>query len=366
LLSPVASAFALEETLTNIYAMPRLDHLFFFVDRYIAYYKSGPGADHPEATRRWKNAQRVRFNIETKVNPRADFAARTIGAEDFAEIVARTIAAHGLEHRADIQSFDFRTLLYVHQMFPEIRTVCLFGDFPVFADPTIEGSDDGTNLQDENGQNTPWLAGLRWPYLTTKDSAPFRAKPSGGFEGMALSADGTKLLPLLEKPLEDSDGKTLLMHEFDLSKKEFTGVRYQYVLEEKGKSVADFIMLDDTHGLAIERDGTEGDLTGFKAIFEFTLGEPGAPVKKELAADLLKLKDPGELSLPGSEGDVGLGQDFAFPFVTIEAVVLLGTRRIGVLNDNNYPFSLGRHLGTKMPDDNEFIVIDVGRELVSK
>lgn len=38
-------------------------------------------------------------------------------------------------------------------------------------------------------------------------------------------------------------------------------------------------------------------------------------------------------------------------------------RRIGVMNDNNHPSGLGRHLGTKQADDNEFILIDIGRDL---
>jgi glycerophosphoryl diester phosphodiesterase len=100
---------------------------------------------------------------------------------------------------------------------------------------------------------------------------------------------------------------------------------------------------------------------------EITLGEAGSPVHKEPLVDLMKLKDPKELSVPGSsEGDIGIGKEFAFPFNTMESVVLLGTRQIGVLNDNNYPFDSARHQGTKLIDDEEFIVIDVGRELVSK
>jgi hypothetical protein len=45
-------------------------------------------------------------------------------------------------------------------------------------------------------------------------------------------------------------------------------------------------------------------------------------------------------------GDVGLGQTFAMPFVTIEDVVVFDDRTIGVLNDNNFPFSVGRHVGS--------------------
>ena len=59
----------------------------------------------------------------------------------------------------------------------------------------------------------------------------------------------------------------------------------------------------------------------------------------------------------------GLGPDFAFPFVTIEDVVVFGRKRIGVLNDNNFPFSVGRHVGSGQPDDNEFIIIELDQPL---
>jgi hypothetical protein len=40
-----------------------------------------------------------------------------------------------------------------------------------------------------------------------------------------------------------------------------------------------------------------------------------------------------------------------------------GTWHIGVLNDNNFPFSVGRHVGAGRPDDNEFIIIRLDRRL---
>jgi hypothetical protein len=43
------------------------------------------------------------------------------------------------------------------------------------------------------------------------------------------------------------------------------------------------------------------------------------------------------------------------------ARVLVGQRTIGVLNDNNYPSSAGRNPG--VPDNNEFIVIQLTRDL---
>ena len=39
-------------------------------------------------------------------------------------------------------------------------------------------------------------------------------------------------------------------------------------------------------------------------------------------------------------------------------------RAVGVTNDNNYPFSVGRHAeATGEPDDNEFILIRLPEEL---
>src|SRR5262249_57342552 len=126
-----------------------MQQVFNFVTFYVDYYRSGPGSSHPDATRRWRNAAKVRFNIETKVNPRQEFANRTIGPKPFARIVARTIMSNGLEDRADIQSFDFRTLLEVQERFQKIRTVYLFGDFAIFAVHKLTDSVDSTNLQDD-------------------------------------------------------------------------------------------------------------------------------------------------------------------------------------------------------------------------
>jgi len=103
-LSPVSVAFATSRGLMNPYVMPTLQQLFNFVTFYTDYYRTGPGSSHPDANRRWRNAAKVRFNIETKINPRQEFANRTIEPKPFARIVARTIMSNGLEDRADIQS----------------------------------------------------------------------------------------------------------------------------------------------------------------------------------------------------------------------------------------------------------------------
>jgi glycerophosphoryl diester phosphodiesterase len=91
-----------------------------------------------------------------------------------------------------------------------------------------------------------------------------------------------------------------------------------------------------------------------KVIFEAALQGPEQPEMKTPALDLMRLSDPLEISTPGEPGDVGIGKELAF--TTIEDIVVLDRNIIGVINDNNFPFSIGRHAATGQPDDTEFIV----------
>jgi glycerophosphoryl diester phosphodiesterase len=369
-LSPVAAAFARHEGLADPYVMPSTKQLFDFVAFYEEWFRSGPGKDDPGATDRRRNAERVRFNIETKVNPRSDrdelgnrYDQRTIAPLPFTRAVAGAITAAGMQDRADVQSFDLSTLRIVHREFSDIPTVALFGDYPRFADPAIAGSDDGTNLQPQGTEaSSRWLAGMSWPYRSTAQDTPFRAQSSGGFEGMAITPDGRTLVPLLEKPLVGDTG-VLQAFAFDVRSQAYTGDRWTYPLDARGVSVADFQLLDRRHGLVIERDGTQGDLTGFKALEEVRLGRPGTTMGKQPAADLLRIADPDGISGPGGGGDVGLGNPFAMPFTTIEALEVLDRRRVVVVNDDNFPFSVGRHLGSGAPDDDEFVVVRLPRRI---
>ncbi|MBW2261797.1 MAG: esterase-like activity of phytase family protein, partial [Deltaproteobacteria bacterium] len=362
-LSPVSAAFAQEKDLGHVYVMPTLEQLLQFAGFYADWYASGPGEQHPEAKSRAANARQVRFNVEVKLNPRAQFRDLTAGPVKSARAVAGAIVKAGLQSRTSIQSFELGSLLVVQEEHPQIRTACLFGDFPVFPDPSMPGSGRGGNLQDEQGANTPWLAGLSWPYRVTFQDGPPRVPRSGGIEGMALSEDGTKLLPMLEKPLEGGQERTLLIHEFDLESRTFTGTTWRYVLEEGSTSIGDFVMYGATKGLVIERDDAEGPAAAFKAVFDVDLAIVEAPVVKSLLVDLLHIPDPRGISLPADPGDCGVGPEFAFPFFTIEGIVVLDTGRIVVVNDNNYPFSCGRHTGTGQPDDTELIVIELGKKL---
>lgn len=372
-LSPAAVAFAASRSLIDPYVMPSLQQVFEFVTFYADYYKNGAGKTHPDAGKRVKNAQRVRFNIETKINPRSGpdaehgiiYKDRTSGPYTFATAVAEIIVTNNMQDRADIQSFDFRSLLHVQQLFPAIRTVYLFGDFPIYADRSNPDSDDSTNLQDEDGANTPWLAGMVWPYRKTTLGYAARSQRSGGFEGMAISPDAKTLYPLLELPLANptnaGQATTILIHPFDIATRTYTGARHLYPFDAKGTNIGDFILTDATKGLIIERDNTQGDINGFKKIYRIQLNAAGTAVTKTEVVDLTRIADPNALSKGGLTGDVGLGggtpSTFAFPFVTIEDVIIIDPTTIGVINDNNFPFSVGRHVGAKKPDDNEFIMI---------
>ncbi|TJZ69012.1 esterase-like activity of phytase family protein [Chitiniphilus eburneus] len=366
-LSPVAAQLATARGYASLYVPPTLQDVFDLVNAYVAYYRTGAGKGHAEAAKRAKNAERVRFNIETKLNPRSDqdghgnvYRDRTTDAQTMADTVAGVIVANHLEARADIQSFDFRTLIRVQAQFPAIRTVYLFGDFPIYNGPD---SDDGTNMQGEGGGNTPWMAGLYWPYRSTALTDPFRAKRSGGFEGMAISPDGKKLYPLLEQPLHGDDAKTLLIHEFDIASRSYTGVTMKYRLEDRGTNIGDFILINATEGIVIERDPSQGDPNGHKKLYRIKLGGNGETVTKTQLVDLMKIADPQGITAGGKPGDIALGNPFGMPFNTIEDVLLLDAQTLLVIDDNNYPFSVGRHLGTGDPDDSEFVKIRLPQPL---
>ena len=204
------------------------------------------------------------------------------------------------------------------------------------------------------------LPGVRSPQNPFLAGGTPNLPRSRGFEGMAITPDGKRLYPLLEGSLTtDPDQRRLLLNEFDLATRQYTGRRWQYRLEADtatGQSIGDFTAVTDRIFLVIERDNFEGANARFKKIFVVNLDvidEAGFLIKHEVA-DLMRLADPYLLA-----SDTGV---FAFPFQTIESVIPLSQRELGILNDNNYPFSAGRVPG--QPDPNEFILIRLDRPLV--
>jgi hypothetical protein len=200
-------------------------------------------------------------------------------------------------------------------------------------------------------------------------SNPVRTLPanladSGGFEGMALNISGTKLYALMEKAVSgDPVRERLLINEFSLHSKSYTGKTFAYPMENAGNAIGDFTALSDTQFLVIERDNGQGDADDprftspalFKRIYKVDLNridENGFLVKEEVA-DLMNIYDPRDVV-----GDGKTSNMFTFPFTTIEDVLVLDNERLLVIDDNNYPGSAGREFG--VPDNNEFIVIRTG------
>ena len=66
---------------------------------------------------------RVRFSIETKLNPNEPDA--TPSPAVFARALIDVVRAHRLESRVSVQSFDWRTLREVRRRAPAIATVCV-------------------------------------------------------------------------------------------------------------------------------------------------------------------------------------------------------------------------------------------------
>lgn len=194
------------------------------------------------------------------------------------------------------------------------------------------------------------------PYLGTATPSLGRSK---GFEGMAITPDGRRLYTLLEGPLTtDPDQRRLRINEFDLRSRRYTPRHWAYRMEAdaaSGQAIGDLTAVTDRVFLVIERDSLEGPAASFKKIYVVDLDDvddDGFLVKREVA-DLLHIVDPHRLG--------GATDTFRFPFTTIESVIPLSRVHLGVLNDNNYPFSAGRTAG--QPDPNEFIVIRLDEPL---
>jgi glycerophosphoryl diester phosphodiesterase len=219
------------------------------------------------------------------------------------------------------------------------------------------------------GRGLPFVQSPDWPSFVALADADARNDASNllgskGFEGMALSADGTRLYPLLEGPLrDDPERRRLLIPEFDLRARRYTGRTFAYRLEDPGHAIRDFTAVNDDEYLVIERDNEQGAGARFKKVFLINLAESdaGGYARKRELVDLLNIADPAGVSGPATAGVVGLGARFAMPFVTIESVLVQDPATLLIVNDNNYPFSTGRRQGT--PDDTEFVLLRLSERL---
>lgn len=186
---------------------------------------------------------------------------------------------------------------------------------------------------------------------------------SGGLEGLALAPDGRHLFVAVEKALADDPWpERRLILEFDTRRAAFTGRWWTWTVDGPEISIASLACTAGGTLVLTERDGAEGADARVKRIYRARPDSAGAgaPLAKVLVADLLALGDPDGWTA-ATEGSIGLGPDYAFPYVTPECLTVLDSHTLLVANDNNFPFSCGRRPGH--PDPNEFIRILLPRGL---
>lgn len=224
---------------------------------------------------------------------------------------------------------------------------------------------------------------------TPNAGASFRVRRSGGYEGMALTPDGRTLWALLEQPLfapnsNQPEGAFLRLLEFSIERGDWTGRNLRYRLEPGATAIGDFNFIDATRALVIERDNGEGDPglacaqgqqsstarpcfpqpARYKRIYLIDIAQTDAEgfVRKIGHIDLMAIRDSEGLARQRGDLPANAPRDrFTFPFFTIEDVAMVDADHIIVANDNNLPFSAGRHL--TRADDNEFILLRVSEFL---
>jgi len=106
----------------------------------------------------------VRFNIEIKTSPAKP--ELTLPPDRFAELAVVAVRQAGMATRTTLQSFDWRGLLAVRRLAPEIATGCL----------SIESNGFDT-VGRASGQPSPWLGGL--DLVAHGGSLPRMAKAAG-------------------------------------------------------------------------------------------------------------------------------------------------------------------------------------------
>jgi hypothetical protein len=206
------------------------------------------------------------------------------------------------------------------------------------------------------------LPDVKSPDYPTDYPTPFEGPAnlarSNGFEGMALSKDGKTLYPTLEGPVSGDAPTVRRMYEFDLRTGAYTPTRRSYAVATPDLLVSDLTALDRHRLIALERDNFQGIEAAHKRGFVVDLREVGADgaLAKRPVIDLLDLADPGLISLPARPGDIGLGNPFSMPYVTIESVLPLHGHRLAIVNDTNFG-STGRN--PSLPDYSDLIVVGV-------
>jgi glycerophosphoryl diester phosphodiesterase len=189
---------------------------------------------------------------------------------------------------------------------------------------------------------------------------------SRGFEGMAISPDGSTLYALLEGAVTGDDPRDLRIYTYDIARNILASAFLKVRLEAASQTVnlaglvdtagariypdaaappagpiaiGELKAVNDHQMLLIERDNLGDDLNppALKKLFLLELSQAdarGGYVGKTQLVDLLAVPDPDGLG--------GETSFFSLPFYTIESVHVADERTLLVATDNNFPMSNGR------------------------
>lgn len=200
--------------------------------------------------------------------------------------------------------------------------------------------------------------GIKSPSNPTLGDETPNIRNSKGFEAMA--GDGKFLYPIFEGYVDDAaDKKVRILSEFDTEKGEYTGRTWNYVADFDDNLAADSFITDDGTMLVLERDDFWGPEAVTRKVYEVKLTDDnvGKNLDKSLLSDLLHINNPGKIGMVSDEGAYGVGEDFSFPFQSVETIVELSDGRYLTAVDNNFPGNDARYPGT--PDNTEMIIFSV-------
>jgi hypothetical protein len=152
------------------------------------------------------------------------------------------------------------------------------------------------------------------------------------------------------------DERVLEIFEFDPSTASYTGKTFKYRKDGPQTNNNNIVIGDMTNAgpnryILIERDGLFGPAAEIKRLYivNFDVTDSEGVLVKRLVVDRLDIFDPFDIGgpLPGLSP-----WQFDMPFDSIECVVVLGPRTLGVAIDTNFPSEDGRSSG--VPDSTEF------------
>ena len=202
--------------------------------------------------------------------------------------------------------------------------------------------------------------GLRRPRAPSCPGVPPNLGRSNGFEAMALTTDGKRLVPVLEGPVTGQNPLERTMYEYDLKAHSGTpagsgSTRWP----SRGRVDLGHAALDDQL-IVTERDNGQGPVGTVEE------GVPGRPSRggrdrssvKHQFADLLRSTTRRRCPCVRAARRHRLGDPFSMPYYTIESVLPVSRVQIAIVNDTNFG-STGRN--PCLPDYSDFIVVDLPR-----